>query len=54
MTKQKKKCARHGCKVMFDPKTTWQKYCSRTCKQIAWHLKQAKGLSDNASLQLEP
>ena len=37
-------CAMEGCGNKFEKKTSWHIYCSRRCKQIAWHISKAEQL----------
>ena len=48
---EKRKCILKGCRTMYQIRTSWQKYCTRRCKQIAWHLKQAKALRKQRSVR---
>ena len=36
----KVKCEREGCSKKFEKIVPWKKYCSASCKQIAWALRQ--------------
>lgn len=37
----KTNCLRVGCHKRFEKTVPWKKYCSDTCKLIAWALRQA-------------
>jgi len=40
--KKTKKCRRSGCGKEFEPKTEWQKYCSRKCGYTVKNRRRAK------------
>ena len=42
VTMNKKRCERKGCAETFDQIVPWKIYCSPSCKQIAWALRQVK------------
>ena len=39
---EKRKCSNRRCRVEFQPKTTWQKYCSIRCRGNMGNLRRAK------------
>lgn len=42
LSMNKKRCERKGCDKTFDQIVPWKIYCSPSCKQIAWALRQVK------------